>query len=485
MASSLKDLESENSSSSSTESPVGTVVLVDDERPLLKSIDRILKNAGWRVIAKDDPLHVLPLLENPDIDLVLTDVRMPGMTGVELCRQVKEKRPDIEVVVMTAVGSIDIAVEAMKAGAYEFLTKPFECSDVVTVALLNALERKRLTNRNRFLETQLDVNNRFENIIGSSARMKKVFRLIESVANSDTSVLIQGESGTGKELAARAIHERSERQKRPFLAVNCSAFTETLLESELFGHMRGAFTGATNFRKGLFEEANGGTLFLDEIGEMVPSLQSKVLRAIQEGEIKPVGSNEIRKVDVRIIAATNMDLPSAVKSGTFREDLYYRIDVVRIDLPPLRDREDDIPMLIQHFFRKHAKRMKKNVTGIESSAQSLLRSYRWPGNVRQLENVIERAVVLTGSEKIQPEDLPESISSLSFPNSSEQKTYDMPFSSAKKLVVAGFEKKYVEDALSRSGGVIAEAARLAGLDRSNFRRLMNRYEVDAQDFRID
>jgi len=337
----------------------GVVIIIDDEAGILKALKRILERVNYKVFTFEDPSQVLSQIEMIPVDLVLSDIVMPKMNGIDLCKEIKSKKPEVEVIVMTAVSSIEVAVSAMKAGAYDFLTKPFDNTDLILMTLANALERKRLLDRTRFLESQVELATRFNDIIGTSGKMKSLFRLIESVSPTDTTALVLGESGTGKELVARAIHDRSQRKSRPFLAVNCSALTETLLESEFFGHAKGAFTGALNFRRGLFEEASGGTIFLDEIGDAPLSTQVKLLRVIQNGEIKPVGSNETRKVDVRMIAATNVHLPSAIREGRFREDLYYRLNVITLSIPPLRERPEDIPALIHHFLKKYSKKIKK------------------------------------------------------------------------------------------------------------------------------
>ena len=461
------------------------VVIVDDEAALLSSLQRILQEDQYEVITQDDPHRSISLLDDPDIGVFLVDIRMPRMNGLELLKEVKRQRPDIEVIVMTALGSIESAVEAMKAGAYDFLTKPFNNADIVSLTVSKALEKHKLIHRTRYLERQVELSSRFENILGNSAKMRQVFELIQNIAPTNTTALIVGESGTGKELVARAIHERSERRSQTFLAVNCSAFTETILESELFGHTKGSFTGAANYRKGLFEEADGGTVFLDEIGETAPSIQAKLLRVLQEGEVKPVGSNENRKVDVRVIAATNLDLPFAIQEKRFREDLYYRVNVINIQIPPLREREEDIPLLVHHFVRKYASRAKKNVNGVSSKALAVLLTHRWPGNVRELENVVERAVVLAKGKTIQSEDLPDVLVSMSDPNLLLQKANncDLPYREAKRKTIASFERQYLEDLLTRAGGVIAEAARIAEMDRSNFRRLLNRYTIDVSQFK--
>jgi DNA-binding NtrC family response regulator len=386
---------------------------------------------------------------------------------------------------MTGSGSIPAAVQATKAGAYDFLTKPFENPDVVTLMIQKAIERRDLLNRARYLESQVQLESQFEDIIGKGPKMNRVFRLIQSVAPSDATVLVLGESGTGKELVARAIHQRSARSSRRFVAANCAAFPENLLESELFGHVRGAFTGATISRKGLFEEADGGTLFLDEIGETTPAMQVKLLRALQDGEIKPVGSNDVRHVDVRIIAATNIDLPTLIKQEKFREDLYYRINVVPITLPPLRERIEDIPLLVHHFLRKYCKKAKKEIHGMEADFISLLNAYRWPGNVRELENTIERAVILCNVSTLAKEALPEALLTLSEPNKgAARRAFDMPYRDARRVALSSFDREYIEDLLARAGGIVAEAARKAGMDRSNFRRLLHRYKIEPGHWKL-
>jgi len=346
-----------------------------------------------------------------------------------------------------------------------------------------AVQHKQLLDRARFLEDALDNRERYEDLVGSSIKMKEVFELVESVSYSTATVLIQGESGTGKELVARATHYRSPRRDRPFVAVNCSALTESLLESELFGHMKGSFTGATADKKGLFETASGGTIFLDEIGEIPLSMQVKLLRVLQEGEVKRVGANDTRMVDIRVIAATNKDLQTLMKEGTFREDLYYRLNVITVVLPPLRERADDVPALAYHFLTRYNEKLGKKVTGLEADVLEVLQIYSWPGNVRELENVIERAMVLARGETLHMRDLPPHLREGSFSTNADMDDFgNLSFNAAKKLAVQAFERRYLKQVLVRTDGNISSASREAGLDRSNFRRILKKHDLDVGDF---
>jgi transcriptional regulator with GAF, ATPase, and Fis domain len=332
------------------------------------------------------------------------------------------------------------------------------------------------------LERQVEVSERWKGVVGTTPTMRELFGLVESVAPTDATVLLLGESGTGKELVARGIHARSARAGRPFVAINCSALTDTLLESELFGHVRGAFTGASSSRVGVFEEASQGTLFLDEIGDISAAMQVRLLRVLQEGEIKPVGATEIRKVDVRVVAATNRDLEAASRAGTFRQDLYYRLNVVALELPPLRHRLPDIPLLVHHFLARYAARFGKATGHFSPEAMEAMQSYAWPGNVRELENVVQRAVVLAPGDELGVEVLPPAVRTRSAPPAPEQR-FDLPFGKAKQAAVRSFERSYLSDVLRRSSGKVAEAARLCGLDKSNFRRIIRRHNIDAGDYR--
>ena len=454
------------------------VLVVDDERLVLRAVAEVLKRGGCEVVAIEDSVEGLAAALEPTIDVCVVDIKMPNVSGLEILSEVKQKRPEVEVIMMTAFATVETAVSAVKAGAYDYLTKPFDDIDGVLRVVLKAYERKALLDRNRQLEGMLDVRDRFEGLIGQGPRMQEVFKLIEGVAYSSATVLVMGESGTGKELAARALHYKSPRKDRPFLAVNCSALTETLLESELFGHVRGAFTGATANKKGLFEAADGGTLFLDEIGDIPPSTQVRLLRALQEGEVKRVGSNDTVKVDVRVIAATNVDLIKAKAVGRFREDLFYRLNVIAVTLPPLRERPEDIPLLVHHFLAKYGAKVKKTMGKVEPTAMEALMTHRWTGNVRELENVIERAVVLAQGEVLSVSDLPPGFGSERAGAEIAGATLaHLPYAQAKKLALRAFERRYLTTVLARSSGNISLAARAAGVDRSNFRRLLKQYDV--------
>ncbi|MCA9523263.1 MAG: sigma-54-dependent Fis family transcriptional regulator [Myxococcales bacterium] len=454
----------------------GTILLVDDEPIMLDVLQKILRNEGLESIVAHHGEEAVEILGQRAIDVVVSDIQMPYLSGLELLTHIKREFPLIEVIMMTAHATVADAVRAVKLGAYDFLTKPFENIDHVAITVNKALEHRRLVDRNRYLESQLEVKEGFEDIIGKSQKMKAVFDLISSVSYSTSSVLIQGESGTGKELVARALHYRSPRKDKPFVVLNCSALTETLLESELFGHSKGSFTGAIADKKGLFEAAHSGSIFLDEIGDMPAPTQVKLLRVLQEGEIKRVGSNEVRRVDVRTIAATHVDLVQAKSIGRFREDLYYRLNVITIYLPSLRERRDDIPLLAYHFLKKYNKRMGKQVASFSPEALNALQRYSWPGNVRELENAIERAVVLQSGPTISLAELPPPLlGELPRPQAQgRSRSFDLPYKEAKAQVVSEFEEQYVRYLMEKSNQNVTQAARLAGLDRSNFRRIIRK-----------
>jgi two-component system response regulator HydG len=477
---SLKVQRSEWENSGSQEPTPTRVLVVDDEAELLRGVARILKARGFDVETAGNGMEALEYLDKQTFDVMLVDLVMPGMTGLELLKRAKSVVERLEVVIMTAFADVDTAVAAVKAGAYDFLTKPFPSSDTVALSVTKAAEHGRLLDRTRRLEEELEVRERFGDIIGSSAPMREVYRTIDSVSHSASTVLIQGESGTGKELVARAVHARGPRSNKPFVPVNCSAIPENLVESELFGHLRGSFTGAVTTREGLFEAADTGTIMLDEVGELPLHVQVKLLRTLQEGEIKPVGASESTKVDVRVIAATNVNLHKAMLEGTFREDLYYRLNVITIRIPPLRERIEDIPLLAYHFLRKYALRSGRDIRRISLEAMRALRSYNWPGNVRELENAIERSVVMVRSDVILPSDLPSAVVESHDAMVPKNMLYDMPFSEAKKRVVDNFEREYVTEVLRRAGGNVSEAARQASLDRSNFRRIVKKYDITPQ-----
>jgi len=461
------------------EQPQLKVLVVDDEQFMLQAWKKILADQPCEVRTLSDPNDALQVVAGWRPDVAVLDIRMPGVSGMDLLREIKAMDGAVAVIMMTAYGTVETAVEAVKNGAYDYLTKPFGNIDSAALTVMKAGNHRRLLQRNLELENMLDVRDSFEGLVGSSPQMERVFELVEGVAYSSSTVLIQGESGTGKELVARAIHHRSPRRSRPFVAVNCSALTDTLLESELFGHEKGSFTGASSAKRGLFEVADGGSIFLDEIGEVPAPTQVKLLRVLQEGEMKRVGANEIRRVDVRVIAATNTDLTRARREGTFREDLYYRLNVITIDLPPLRDRSGDIPLLALHFLRKYTSRANKQIDSIQPQAMELLERYGWPGNVRELENVIERAVVLGRGQEIGDGDLPDGLRGPG-PARRDSATAlaDLTYRKAKEIAVSEFERRYVQEVLSQSEGNVSQASRRAGMDRSNFRRVMKKYDID-------
>ncbi|HSD19071.1 MAG TPA: sigma-54 dependent transcriptional regulator [Anaeromyxobacter sp.] len=464
------------------------VLVVDDEPTLLRALEALLEQKGYAVVALDSPIAATQRLAQEDFDVALLDIKMPQLSGLELLNAVKHRRPEVEVIMMTGHATVETALAAVKAGAYDFLTKPFDDVELVARAVAKAAERKRLFDRNRELEIQLrEREGGSEGLVGNSAGIREVTRMIEAVAYSSATVLVTGESGTGKELVARALHARSPRRGHPFVALNCGALTETLLESELFGHVKGAFTGAQRDQKGLFDAADGGTIFLDEIGDIPLSTQVRLLRVLQEGEIKRVGSADSVRVDVRVIAATHRDLPKLVKSGRFREDLFYRLNVINIPLPPLRERVDDVPLLAHHFLRRYADRLGKKVRTLAPEAVELLCGYRWPGNVRELENAIERAVVLCRGEAVGAGDLPPAITGRTAPLVREAPAAGddaawlaLSYATAKEQALRRFEKGYVEALMRACDNNISAAARKAGMDRSNFKRVLRKYRADVE-----
>jgi two-component system, NtrC family, response regulator AtoC len=381
------------------------VLIVDDEENFRHMLSVILKKEGYDVEAASNGEEALQKVTLSPYDQVLCDIRMPKMDGLDFLNEAKKAGVDSTIIMMSAYGTVDIAIEAIKLGAYDYISKPFKPDEVI-LTLKKAEERERLRRENELLRKEVKKEYSFENIISKNKQMQKIFEVITKVAQYKSTILITGESGTGKELVARALHYNSDRAQNPFVAVNCGAIPENLLESELFGHAKGAFTDAIRTKKGLFEEADGGTLFLDEIGELPPQLQVKLLRVLQEGEIRRIGESKSIQVDVRIVAATVKDLVKEVNEGRFRDDLFYRLNVLPIHIPPLRERNEDIPLLTAHFIRKYSQVMSKNVVGIDSRALEALMDHKWYGNVRELENTIERAIVLADRENIEIENLP-------------------------------------------------------------------------------
>jgi DNA-binding NtrC family response regulator len=459
------------------------VLVVDDESFMLLAWKKILHGHNCEIRTLSDSREVVSVADGWRPDVTVLDIRMPHVSGMQVLRDLKFRDVPTEVVMMTAHATVETAVEAVKSGAYDYLTKPFANIEAAALTVLKAGRHRRLVQRNRELESMLEVKDSFEGLVGSSPEMKRVFELIDGVAYSSSTVLLQGESGTGKELVARAIHHRSPRRSRPFVAVNCSALTDTLLESELFGHEKGSFTGATATKRGLFEVADGGSIFLDEIGTVPTPTQVKLLRVLQEGELKRVGSSETRRVDVRVIAAANVDLAQATQEGAFRADLFYRLNVIAVHLPSLRERAGDIPLLALHFLRKYNARTDKSIEGIQPEVMETLERYPWPGNVRELENVVERAVVLGRGKEIGVSDLPESMRERR-PAQRESGTplADLPYRKAKEIALAEFDRRYMTELLTHTAGNVSKASRMAGMDRSNFRRVLKKYEINPTGF---
>jgi two-component system NtrC family response regulator len=442
------------------------ILIVEDEDLMREVVVQILAPENYHIHQASSAEQALKLLHEHPIDLILTDLRLKKMDGLRLLTEARALDPELVVIVMTAYASVETAVEAMRKGAYDYITKPF-INDEICVTLRRALNERHLSRENRHLKRELRERYRFENIVGKSEAMEKVYRLIEKVAAISSNVLIFGETGTGKELVARAIHYNSERAERPFVAVNCGALTESLLESELFGHVKGAFTGATTNRDGYFRKADRGTLFLDELSEVSPGLQVKLLRAIQEREVIPVGGREPMKFDVRFIAATNKNLEEEVKKGVFREDLYYRINVITIPLPPLRQRREDIPLLASHFLVKHAQRLGKPSVKIARDAMHVLVNYEWPGNVRELENVAERSVALCEGNTIETTDLPEQLTHVKVAIR-DLDDYEM--------TLEALEEQHIKKVFQKTAGDKVKTAEILGINLSTLYRKLARYE---------
>jgi len=442
------------------------VLIVDDEELYRRALERILTRVGHNVITARDATEALVAVAEHSIDLVLSDIQMPGINGLELVRQIREIAPDLPCIVITGYGSAEQSVEALRAGAFWYLEKPFDQGhlDVVRRLVEQAIEVGRLKSENRMLQRQLQSRYQFENIVGSSPALHSVLDVVAKVAETDSTVLITGESGTGKELIARAIHYNSPRATRMLVTVNCGAIPEELLESELFGHVKGAFTNAIRHREGRFTVADGGTIFLDEIGDMSPNLQVKLLRVLQDRTFEPVGSSKTVSVDVRVLAATNQDLEQAIRERRFREDLYYRLNVIPIEVPPLRNRRDDIPLLIHHFLEVANADKQRQVSGFSAEAMELLCSHNWPGNVRELENLVERLVVLCVEGEVQIHDLPPQITKPTAPTVPVPQL--PPGGLSFREVVDDFESNLILQALEQTHWNKNQAARLLGLNRT-------------------
>ncbi len=449
-----------------------TLLIADDDPGLRESLERTLTREGFRVILASDGRGALERLQGGGIDLVVTDLKMPGLTGIEVLRAAKAIAPDVDVILLTAFGTVEEAVKAMKDGAYDFLTKPFRREQLLKL-ISKALERRDLIEQNRALKKQLEDLRAKGQVIGSSPAFRRMMTLVEQVADSSATVLIQGESGAGKELVASTIHRSSPRSRGPFVAVNCAALPETLLESELFGYEKGAFTGAAGRKEGRFELADGGTLFLDEVSDLSPVTQPKILRVLQEGEFERLGGTHTIQIDVRIVAATNQDLAEMVRERRFREDLYYRLNVITIRVPPLRERHEDIRVLAQHFLRVYAAKNGRELEGFTGEAIERLEAYAWPGNVRELENLIERSVVLARKDRIEAEDLPDEIVGVKRP----------PRDAILELIgtpLAEIEQRLLDETLRITGGNKTQAAKLLGIDPRTVSRKLERQEESGE-----
>jgi two-component system, NtrC family, response regulator PilR len=458
--------------------PAARILIVDDERSMREMLEILLRREGYDVAAAENGTAAIALLQERPFDMLISDVRMPDVSGIEVLRTAKALNPGIIGIMVTAYGSKESIQEVLRLQAADYLDKPFNVEEL-KFRIRKELERNRIQQENVLLKRALRNSHRFTDIVGGSPAMAAVFQLVETIAPTTSTVLISGESGTGKELIARAIHFNSPRKDRPFVAVNCGALSETLLDSELFGHVRGAFTGADSNKKGLIEVAEKGTIFLDEIGEMSPLVQVKLLRVLQERKFRRLGGTEEIEADIRILAATNRDLSKLVADGTFREDLFYRINVIPMRLPPLRERADDVPLLASHFVAKYAAAMGKDLAGISAGAMALLQAYAWPGNIRELENAIERAVALERMPTIQAGSLPEAVLG-------RAALAAVPVAAGDGFPEGGFdleqhvqhiEREYIAEALRRAGGVKVRAAELLGMSFRSFRYYTKKYNL--------
>jgi DNA-binding NtrC family response regulator len=438
------------------------VLVVDDDLEMCGLISDVLSGEGFSVLTTGDSLEASKTLKKEDFDVIITDLRMKGLKGLDLLEEARQVAPLTPVIIITAFGTIESAIKAMKMGAYDYITKPFQMDELV-ITVKKALENRLLKKEVIRLKKEVESRYHFHHLIGKSPSMQKTYDLIERISDTSSNVLITGESGTGKELVGKAVHYNGTRKEGPFIAVNCAAIPETLLESELFGYKKGAFTDARSDKKGLIFEANEGTLFLDEVTEMPSSLQAKLLRVIEEKEVRPLGDTNSYPIDVRVISTSNKDIKIRIEQGQFREDLYYRLKVIDIELPPLRERREDIPLLARHFLIKFAKGLKKNITGVSEESLKFLLNYSWPGNVRELENVIQRAITLTRHEIILPEDLPNAIVQKEDENVIQKGLRE-------KYTVDQLEREYIKKVLVEAGGNKSKAAEILGLDRKTLYR---------------
>jgi DNA-binding NtrC family response regulator len=442
------------------------ILFVDDDRQILSIVEQFLGRCGFNVTTESDGRKAIEMVQQNHFSVVFTDLIMPEISGMELLKQIKKASPETEVIVVSGYGTIEAAIEAMKLGSYDFLQKPINF-DRFRILIERILEKQKLKEENQLIRTRLKERYKYDELVGMSSKMQDIYQTIDKISFSSPTVLIEGESGTGKELTANVIHNNSDRRRGPFIPLNCGAISESLLERELFGHLKGAFTGASKDSIGLFKAADGGTIFLDEIGEVSPSVQVSLLRVLQEKKIRPVGDTRETEVDVRVIAATNKNLEEAIRLKTFREDLYYRLNVISITMPPLRDIREDIPLLVSHLIKKHNRPGSTTVPEVNPEAMAILMGYRWPGNVRQLENVIERAFALGITDVIDVDDLPADITRQSDKRVSLNVDYNL-----KTL-----EIKTIRQALEKTGGNKAEAAKLLGINTTTVYRKMAKYHI--------
>lgn len=462
------------------------VLVVDDEESLVSALEKLLRRDNKTFAAVTSGEAALEFLSKNRADLVLMDINLPGRSGLDVLDRMRAAGMESEVVLMTGKGTVETAVSSLKRGAYDYLTKPFEDIERVSLVVQKAIEKAELVRKIRELELSGLEEDRFLDLVGKSYKMKELYQLILRVAPSNSGVLILGESGTGKELVAKAIHQKSKRADKPFVVINCAAMPETLLESELFGYQKGSFTGAYADKRGLFEEANGGTIFLDEIGEVSPTVQVKLLRVLQNGEIRRIGGAENFRVDVRVLAATNKDLQQQVKTKAFREDLFYRLNVITFNLPPLKERKEDISLLAYHFLKKFSEKTGKKVSRISMDTLQTLEEYRWPGNVRELENVIERAVVLAEGDTITARELPPKLLGEFFylpETRSDTDFIHLPYRSAKQKALNLFNRAYISNLLRQTSGNVSVASERAGMDRSNFKKIIKKCEINIREFK--
>jgi DNA-binding NtrC family response regulator len=449
------------------------ILIIDDEKSILELLSVIFKKEGYAVKTTPSSTKALDLIQKEEFDIILSDIKLPEKSGMEILKYVKENKPDIPIIMITAYGTIKQAVEALKMGALDYVVKPFNVEEL-KIIVSQGLEKRRLQEENIFLKKELKERYSIENMIGKSKPMRELFNLIEKIADTESTILIQGESGTGKEIAARAIHTLSQRRDRAFVTINCGALPENLLESELFGHIRGAFTGAIADKKGMFEIAEKGTLLLDEVGEMSAWTQVKLLRALQEKKIRRVGGTREIPVDVRIIAATNQDLKRKIEQGSFREDLFYRLNVISMEIPSLSERKEDIPLLVSHFLKKYCKKMNRKMKRIAPEVYNVFESYRWPGNVREMENMIERIVAVEDRETITSSSLPDELLN---PQRNKDQKFEMRSGFNLNETLDEIASGYVRQALQKTNGNLRESAVILGINYRSLRYLIEKHDL--------